>query len=422
MAAAAQTSPLEDMRRQIEASQFEQAWATAQANPQLIGDVHFDFFYGIAAINTGRVSEGLLALERHLAAVPANDRARLELARGYFLLGEFTRARKEFEFVLGFNPPASVQANIQGFLQAMQTREGADRRAAARLYVEAGGGYDNNVNVGTFRDSINLPLGNVQLLAGSSRQVADGFAQVALGGQQLLAVTPRLSVFAGADLDHKENAEEKAFNLSNLTLNAGFTQLSGIALWRATLGYNVLLVGGNRYRDTRQLGVDASFSLGPDLTAQAFVQLAELRHPQADEFRDARLVTVGGAITRSFSGWPWAPSAGVRVSWSKEDNQQLRRDLSREIPLVRLYAAVSPLDRLRLALGLTWFAQDFAAPDLAFASERRDDSVALDFSANWTFDARWSARLEGSWSRNRSNQDLYDYGRKNASLKLRYQY
>ena len=42
-------------------------------------------------------------------------------------------------------PPASVRANVNGFLQAMQTRESADRRATARVYVEAGAGCDNNV-------------------------------------------------------------------------------------------------------------------------------------------------------------------------------------------------------------------------------------------------------------------------------------
>ena len=130
--ASAAAAPLDDIRRQVEAGQFDQAYLTAQANPQLIGDVHFDFLYGVAAINVGRVPEGLLALERHLAAVPANDRARLELARGYFLLGEYPRARSEFEFVLRYNPPQAVREKINGFLLAMQLRETNDRRATAR--------------------------------------------------------------------------------------------------------------------------------------------------------------------------------------------------------------------------------------------------------------------------------------------------
>jgi len=54
------------------------------------------------------------------------------------------------------------------------------------------------------------------------------------------------SVFAGADLDHRENVKEKAYNLTNAGVYAGFTQLGAGALWRLTLGGSTLQVGGNR--------------------------------------------------------------------------------------------------------------------------------------------------------------------------------
>ena len=70
LAGAATAAPLDDLRRQVESSQVEQAWRTAQDNPQLIGQPEFDFLYGLTALNAGRVAEGVLALERHLAATP----------------------------------------------------------------------------------------------------------------------------------------------------------------------------------------------------------------------------------------------------------------------------------------------------------------------------------------------------------------
>ena len=417
-----QAAPLDDLRRQVENSQFEQAYATAQANPQLVGDVHFDFLYGVAAVNVGRIPEGLLALERHLAAVPANDRARLELARGYFLLGEYTRARAEFEFVLRYNPPASVRANVNGFLQAMQTRESADRRATARVYAEAGAGYDNNVNGGTFRDELQLVFGNVTLAGSPSRQVPDSYAQAAVGGQHLMRVTNRLSVFAGADLDHRENVDEKAYNLTNAGVYAGFTQLGAGALWRLTLGGSTLQVGGNRYRNTGQMGLEANVSLLQDLSVMGFAQYAEFRHAEADRVRDARASTVGVMLTRNFSTSPGAPTLGVRFSWSQEDNQRLRSDLDRHVPLLRIFGAVTPLPSLRISAGLTVYQQLFGNVDIGFGTERRDSSVAGDLVANYALDERWSLRGDALWSRNRSNQDLYDSSRKAVSLKVRYQY
>jgi tetratricopeptide (TPR) repeat protein len=422
LAQTGQAAPLDDLRRQIEASQFEQAWATADANPQLLGNVHFDFLYGVAAINVGRVPEGLLALERHLAAVPANDRARLELARGYFLLGEYTRARAEFEFVLRYNPPAGVRSTIAGYLQAMQARESADRRTTARFYAEVGGGHDNNVNGGTYRDQIQLFGGPINLLAGPSRQVSDDFAQAAVGGQRQLRVDGRLSVFAGADLDHRANFKQKDYDLTSAGAYIGFSQLAARALWRLTLGSSELRVGGDRYRDTFQVSLEANVTPSTNLALLAFSQYSEARHAAADEARDARSTTLGGMLTYNFSGAPGAPSAGVRISATQEQNTRLRSDLSRDVGLIRLFGSISALERLRLSLGVTAFEQHFGNTDIVFGNTRKDHTVSVDGVANYTIDPRWSLRADGVWSRNRSNQQLYDSGRKSVSLKLRYQY
>ena len=164
--ATANAVTLDEMRRLVEGGQLEQAYQAAQQSPELIGDVHFDFLYGLAAIDTGHVPQGLLALERHLAAVPANDRARLELAKGYYLLGEYGRARSEFEFVLRYNPPEGVRANIARFMDAMALRDTQRSNNSARLYAEVGAGHDSNVNGGTFHDELTFAVGPPITLTG----------------------------------------------------------------------------------------------------------------------------------------------------------------------------------------------------------------------------------------------------------------
>jgi tetratricopeptide (TPR) repeat protein len=422
LAASAHATPLEDMRRQVEGSQFDQAWQTAQRNPQLIGDVHFDFLYGVAAINVGRVAEGVLALERHLSAVPANDRARLELARGYFLLGEYPRARSEFEFLLRYNPPAGVRANIATFLQAMQVRDASDRRAAARFYAEVGAGYDNNVNLGTFRDQLQLVFGTISLDGSPSRQVADGFGQVAVGAQQVLRVSNRFSVFVGGDLEHRGNVKEQAYDTTNAGAYIGFSQIAGAWLWRATLGTSELRVSGDRYRDTLQATAEANMNFTQDLALTAFAQYGELRYSAAEEVRDARSTTVGVSVTRNFPALPLEPSVGLRISYTQEDNQRLRRDLSKKLPIVRLYASASPAPRTRISVGLSAYQEKYGGTDIGFGNVRRDDAFAADAAVNYALDAKWSLRADAAWAITRSNQDLYDKSRKAVSVKLRYQY
>jgi hypothetical protein len=419
---AAVAAPLDDLRRLVESSQFEQAWRLGQAHPELIGSVHFDFLYGVAAVSSGRVAEGLLALERHLAAVPANDRARLELARGYFLVGEFARARSEFEFVLRYNPPAGVRRNIEGFLSAMQLRDSSRRQTASRLYLEAGVGHDSNVNGGTDLDELQLVFGTISLAGSPSQGVADGFVQLAAGGQQTMRVSPQFSVFAGADIDHRENAQLKDYNLSNIGFNAGFTQLRDEALYRFTLGVGELRVAGQRYRDTLSVGGESSFTLGPQRTLSAFVQYFEYRHNSAEQARDARAVTLGGSVTQNFSDLAGAPSVGLRFSWTVESNSRLRDDLSRDVPLVRAFGSFSPQERLRLSGGLTLYGQKFRGTDIGFGSTREDTALNLDLVASYAIDAKWSVRAEWVSFWNRSNQDLYDSDRHSLAVKTRYQY
>lgn len=421
-AAPAQAAPLDDLRRLVESSQFEQAWTLGQKHPELIGDVHFDFLYGVAAISSGRVAEGLLALERHLAAIPANDRARLELARGYFLVGEYARARSEFEFVLRYNPPAGVRRNIEGFLNAMQLRDNGRRQSASRAYIELGGGHDTNVNGGTDIDELDLVFGTISLDGSPSKSVADGFLQIAVGGQQTWRVSPQFSVFAGIDADHRENRQEKAYNLGNVAVNAGFTQLRGEALYRFTLGVGELLVAGDRYRDTLSVGGDASFTMAPNRTLNAFAQYFEYRHAGAEQVRDARAVTVGGMLTQNYPDLAGQPSMGLRWSWTVETNNRLRTDLSRDVPLVRAFGSVSPMEKLRVAGGLTFYGQKYRAADLGFGSVRKDAAVNFDLVATYAIDPRWSVRAEWVSFWNRSNQDLYDSDRHSLAVKTRYQY
>jgi predicted porin len=113
---------------------------------------------------------------------------------------------------------------------------------------------------------------------------------------------------------------------------------------------------------------------------------------------------------------------GLRASYTQDQNLKLRTDLSRHVPLLRLFASASAGERLRLSLGLTAFQQKYGAEEISFGSVRTDDAISVDLVANYTFDANWSLRADAVWSTNRSNHDLYDSKRSSASMKLRYQF
>jgi len=121
-----------------------------------MGDPLFDYFYGVAATETGHVSMGVLALERVLLNDPNNDLVRLELARAYYAQGEYQRAKDEFLAVKKIQPPAGVVSTINVYLDDIKAKEG-QYKTVYGVFVELGMGFNNNVNAATAVNNIILP-------------------------------------------------------------------------------------------------------------------------------------------------------------------------------------------------------------------------------------------------------------------------
>ncbi|MDZ7748426.1 MAG: tetratricopeptide repeat protein [Halofilum sp. (in: g-proteobacteria)] len=142
----------------VEAGEYEAAYELAHEHVgDMAGNVRFDFYYGIAAVDSGHLGEGVFALERVLIAQPGADRARLELARAYFLRGDDRRARREFEAVEAHDPPAPVQAQIERYQLAMQKRAGRYETTVTG-YLESGIGFTSRTSTAAPADAESVDI------------------------------------------------------------------------------------------------------------------------------------------------------------------------------------------------------------------------------------------------------------------------
>ena len=111
--AAENNSPSAAMDSLIAASDFQQAFEMGEANlEEWEGDPEFDFLYGLAALESGNPNESVFALERVVTVSEdgvLRGRARLELARAYFVTNNLSASENLFNQVLASNPPANVQ-------------------------------------------------------------------------------------------------------------------------------------------------------------------------------------------------------------------------------------------------------------------------------------------------------------------------
>jgi hypothetical protein len=420
---AAWAAPADDLQRLLEEGRSTEAYELGRRHPEELGRPDFDFYYGVAAIDSGHAGEGVLALERYIVRYPANDRARLELARGYFVLGELVRAREEFDRVASHNPPPDVQATIDRFVDSIRAQE-SRYRSTTLAYVEAGGGYDTNVNSGVRDPFIGVPsLGTVQLAA-AGVETDSPFALLGAGVRGSRPLAPGVALLGGAALETKLHSasEARAFDQTELAAYGGASWLRHKDLFRATASLSVLSVDDTRFRQSFALGGEWHRQLDELNTASLFAQYARLEYPSS-EVRNADFFGLGAGWRRAFVA-RLQPVLELQALLGREQNDAspVRDDLSRDLYTLRGAMAFTPAPRWGASLGLSYAASRFLETDPLFGVKREDDYYGLELGASYRLSRQASLRADYQHLENHSSIALYEYDRDFVTLRLRYEF
>ncbi len=413
-----QARPVDEVKALVQRGLFKEAYERGRRYPDQLGEPTFDYFYGLAAIDSGHAGEGTLALERYVITYPNDQAARLELARGYFLMQEDQRAREEFDRVLAANPPEGVRANIRKYLDAMRARE-SRYRTTFRFFAEAGAGYDSNVNGGVSNGNITLPFGQV-IVQDSGVKADNGFLTAAAGAQWSVPVAPGWSVFFGGSADTKNHLTQDTFDLRSLTASGGVSRLGEKDLLRLTAAFGSLTLDNTRYRDVGSLSGEWHRQTSSNRTWSALVQWAQLGYTGNNEARDADIFTVGAGVRQALGG-AWNVAAQGGLTFGLEANRRNRDDLGRTLSGARLGLTASPQDRITFFATASLQNSEYLEADAFLARRRSDWYYALDAGSSYALDKQWSVRLELTAARNRSNIELYDFNRNVAAVKVRYE-
>lgn len=413
-------APSDEIKALLETGDARGAYEHARKYPDQLGVAAFDFYFGIAAINAGHAGEGVLALERYLLNFPENTQARLELARGYFVLGEETRAREEFEAVTRLKPPPAVQAEIDRFLDAIRARE-SRFRTTANLFVEAGFGYDSNVNGGVGSANIVLPAFGLVTVTQAGVEQSATFTHLAAGGQITHPVAPGWSVFGGLGAESKLNhgSFESQFDLLTLAASGGATLLRENDLYRVAALYTTLDVDNEDFRDITGFAAEWQRQVDEFQMYSMALQYGDLDYKGANDVRDSHLYQLALGYRRAFIG-PWQPLLTVNVYLGQEDNRRDRDDLSRDLYGFRASVSGSPAPRWAASAGAFYQLSDYREPDPLLGLTRRDTYYGLDLALSYALRRGLSVRGEFLLSRNDSNIALFEYDRNLVAVKLRY--
>lgn len=415
-------APADDIQALLEKGDAAAAYELGRKNRDQLGNPAFDFYFGIAAIDTGHAGEGVLALERYVLTFPDNLSARMQLARGYFALGEDARAREEFEALRALKPEPQIAATVDRFLDAIRLRE-SRYTSSGGVYVELGVGYDSNVNGGVANANIFLPnLGPVIVAQGGTR-VNDGFTNLAAGGYFSYPVAPGVALFGNAQGDARFNWDgpNSVFDTGSYNVAGGVSVLRDRSLYRFGLNYSELTLDNKHLRGAPGASLEWNYQIDERQAFSLGAQYADFSYNDANRPRDAQFYGVVAAYRRQFAH-AWQPALFVSVNAGTEDSREGRDDLVRDIWGGRIGGSFTPAAKVGVAAGYTYTRSDYKAADIILGETRKDDYHAFDAVVTYLYSRNLSLRLEALVSRNHSNIELFEVPREIYAVKARYEF
>lgn len=394
------------------------------------GETSFDTLLGVAALDSGKPDRATLAFERVLAIEPNAAGVRLDMARAYFALGDFVRARQEFDTVAAQNPPPAARTVIDKYLAAIDERERA-RRTAVSGYVEGVAGYDNNIT-SVVRDFTNAVLATYNLPGfqptGNAVRRSSGILGAAAGVEVTHQVNDAVALTAGADLRRREVLSAHNYSSDQLDLRAGASYTLGENLFRGGL-----TMQGYRQRtdvptaDRNAIGLNAEWrrTFGASDQGSLFGALTRQRYPDI-AVNDVNTVALGAGWLHLFEG-ARKPLLYASVL-AGQDNAQNRlangADNSKRFYSGRLYGqlAVDPNADLFASVGLLYRGDRTAFARSTNVSYGSDHTTDATLGVNWRPAQSWTVRPQVTYIENRSNVALSEYQRTEFTVAVRYDY
>jgi tetratricopeptide (TPR) repeat protein len=397
------------------------------------GNVEYDYLLGVAALDSGKLEDAIIAFERVLAINPRHAGAQMDLARAYYATGSFDLAEAGFLKLKENNPPPAAAAAIDRYLVAIAERK-RQVRGGGSGYGELGLGYDSNITgvPSDFGAAASQSFGIAGISPTGNAVKRDApFAYGALGGEYSYPLQGSLSLFTGGDLRGRAYQGESDFNLVQADGWLGVSLDSGPSQWRLSAGYLYFDQQGaapgdpqptNERRDANaalnwRYNVDAQTQWGMGL------QYHQVRFP-TNSIEDFNQVFLSATYLKSFAG-PGAPMVLATVFYAQDEAQNKLpdnlTDKSKDLAGLRLYSQYSVNAKV-LAFGSLGFVYRKDKDDYARATavaNGRDKFGEASVGILWQFQPRCAVRAQYAYTRNDSNIDIYSYNRSEVITAVR---
>jgi tetratricopeptide (TPR) repeat protein len=254
------------------------------------GDAAFNALLGRAALRTDRADKARALFERSLAAAPNSVDAHLGLGRAYLALGNYARAKIEFETVLRFDDlPPDLHRQVEIYAEAAQGYAEGKRLLANGYAIMGAGNYRVNATSGTD--------------AFGGGDTDDNFFSARAGGGLNYELADSYALTGSLDyrFRHYDNPDRR--NDSDLRWNGAVGRTIGACNLAAGLRGRVSYRGNGSYRNDYGLYGNYRRRLDPDNQLTVGAEYRRRAYPDGPlRARSRNIAELTGSWTHSLPG------------------------------------------------------------------------------------------------------------------------
>ena len=400
---------------------------------RLAENIEFNYLLGVAALDSGKLDEAIIAFERVLAANPNNAGAKLDLARAYFAVGSYDLAEVSFRELAASNPPAETRVAIDRYLDVIVSKRNQGKQ---KLFAwgETSLGYDNNITgvPADFTSAVQSAFNLVGVSpTGNSIKRKAPYLAVAIGADYVWPLNAEWSALAGGDLRGRAYRSARDFNSRFGEIRAGGAWVSGQQNWRTLITANRFdqegAAPGNpkptNERTAATVSAEYRYALSSAKQLSVGISRGQTRFPQ-NKVEDFNSSTATLAWSQVFMG---KASPLWMVNGFYSDDKALRRladgvtEKSKMVSGIRHTLQYSLTENFSLfnTLGATLRKDKSAFARANTVEFGRDTLIDAGLGFNWRFQSKCSLRLQWLGSRNSSNIAIYGYTRHEVSSNIR---
>ncbi len=419
--------PNDQLDAMIAAGQYAEAYALANQNlNEWEGDTEFDFLYALAALEAGYPNESVFALERVVntgETAVVRSRARLELARAYYLTNNLAASENLFNQVLATNPPQNVRDNIQVFLLLIDANL-RSQQSEFKWSLAADVGHDDNINSSTSESLIDTPLIGEIELDPDGLKASDRFTDINLTMAYRRFYTRDKTLNFNLNFNRRDNLSTDQFDMDSIRADLSYSHTAGRHRFRYAVQTQQVMLDSTSFQSSAGLGVSwqraGNSGWYQSLTGSYTALRFDNKSSPNNDLRDANQALVSFGLTRIGN----STTNNTAIYYADEDaleslghhNGRSYYGFAHSV-FWRMSSVHTPYARFNI--------QELEHADnhpVFFNDTRSDTTLSATLGWLWQFNRRLLLNGEYNYTESDSNINLFAYSRSRFQAGFRFQF